>query len=128
MINMSVMKKRIRSFGYAGRGIRVVFGTEPNMKIHIVIALLVIICGFIFSISMTEWMICLLCIGLVFGMEMMNTAIENVVDLASPNLHPLAGKAKDIAAGAVLICAIVSVIVGLLIFLPKGWVMLQSLL
>jgi diacylglycerol kinase (ATP) len=114
------MKKRIKSFGYAGRGIRVVFGTEPNMKIHIVIAILVIISGFIFHINITEWIACLLCIGLVFGMEMMNTAVENVVDLASPKLHPLAGKAKDIAAGAVLICAIISVIIGLLIFIPKA--------
>jgi len=115
------MKKRIRSFGFAGKGIRSVFSTEPNMKIHITIAILVVICGFIFSINLTEWLFCLLCIGLVFGMEMMNTAIENVVDLASPKLHPLAGKAKDIAAGGVLICAIISVIIGLLIFAPKVW-------
>ena len=115
------MKKRIRSFGYAGNGIRVVFSTEPNMKIHFVVAILVVVFGFVFSISITEWIMCLLCIGLVFGMEMMNTAIENVVDLASPKLHPLAGKAKDIAAGGVLICAIISVIIGLLIFAPKVW-------
>jgi len=115
------MKKRIRSFGYAGKGIRVVFSTEPNMKIHFVVAILVVVFGFVFSISITEWIMCLLCIGLVFGMEMMNTAIENVVDLASPKLHPLAGKAKDIAAGGVLICAIISVIIGLLIFAPKVW-------
>jgi len=118
------MKKRIRSFGYAGRGIRIVFGTEANMKIHIVIAVLVIVCGLGFSISLIEWMLCLLCVGLVFSAEMMNTAIENVVDLASPNLHPLAGKAKDIASGAVLICAIISVIIGLLIFIPKVWALL----
>jgi diacylglycerol kinase (ATP) len=123
---MIPMRKRIRSFGYAGRGIRIVFGSEANMKIHITIAVLVIICGFVFSISLTEWMFCLLCIGLVFGAEMMNTAIENVVDLASPKLHPLAGRAKDIAAGAVLICAIISVIIGLLIFVPKGWIFLTA--
>jgi len=115
------MKKRIQSFGYAIRGIREVFGSEANMKIHIVITVLVIISGILFSISLTEWIFCLLCIGLVVGAEMINTAIENVVDLASPELHPLAGKAKDIAAGAVLICAVISVIVGLIIFLPKGW-------
>jgi len=120
------MKKRIRSFGYAGRGIRIVFGTEANMKIHIGIAVLVIVCGFGFSISIIEWIACLLCVGLVFCAEMMNTAIENVVDLASPNLHPLAGKAKDIAAGAVLICAIISVAVGLLIFVPKAWALLAE--
>jgi len=114
------MKKRFQSFGYAFRGIREVFSTEANMKIHIVITILVIVCGILFSISSTEWMFCLLCVGMVVGAEMMNTAIENVVDLASPEQHPLAGKAKDIAAGAVLICAIISVLIGLLIFVPKG--------
>lgn len=91
------------------------------MKIHLVITTLVVIGGVVFSISLTEWMFCLLCIGLVIGTEMINTAIENVVDLASPELHPLAGQAKDIAAGAVLICAIISVIIGLMIFAPKAW-------
>ena len=122
------MKKRIRSFVYAGRGIRLVFSSEANMKIHIVVATLVVICGFIFNINTTEWIACLLCIGLVFGAEMINTAIENVVDLASPDHHELAGKAKDIAAGAVLICAIVSIIIGILIFLPKGLQLLLSML
>ena len=115
-----VMKKRLQSFGYAFRGIREVMGSEANMQIHIAITILVIVCGIAFSISLTEWMFCLLCIGLVVGAEMMNTAIENVVDLASPEQHPLAGKAKDIAAGAVLICAIISVFIGLLIFVPIG--------
>ena len=122
------MKKRIQSFVYAGRGIRLVFSSEANMKIHIVVASLVVICGFIFQISTPEWIACLLCIGLVFGAEMINTAIEDVVDLASPDHHELAGKAKDIAAGAVLICAIVSVIIGILIFLPKGLQLLLSML
>ncbi len=118
---MGILKKRIKSFGYAVRGIRIVFGTETNMKIHLSIAILVLIAGFTFDISVTEWIFCLLCIGLVFSMEMVNTAIENLVDLVSPNHHPLAGKTKDIAAGAVLICAISSVIVGLLVFAPKIW-------
>jgi len=121
------MKKRIQSFGYAIRGIRHVFGTEANMKIHIAISVLVIICGIVFAISLSEWISCLLCIGLVVAAEMLNTAIENVVDLASPEQHPLAGKAKDIAAGAVLICAIISVIIGLLIFIPKGWNLIAPL-
>lgn len=120
------MKKRIQSFVYAARGIKVVFSSETNMQIHIVVAALVLIFGFVFKISIMEWIVCLLCIGLVFGAEMMNTAIENVVDLASPDLHPLAGKAKDIAAGAVLLCAIISVIIGLLIFEPKVWNVISS--
>jgi len=121
------MKKRIQSFGYAIKGIRHVFGTEVNMKIHIAISVLVILCGIAFSISLTEWIFCLLCIGLVVAAEMMNTAIENVVDLASPEQNPLAGKAKDIAAGAVLVCAIISVFIGLLIFIPKGWDLITHL-
>jgi diacylglycerol kinase (ATP) len=118
----AIMRKRIRSFGYAGKGIRIGFGTETNMKIHFIIAVLVIIAGLYFSISAYEWIACLLCIGLVLGMEMLNTAIESVVDLASPKLHPLAAKAKDVAAGAVLICAIIAVIIGLIIFVPKVWI------
>jgi diacylglycerol kinase len=113
------MKKRIQSFGYAFRGIKTVFLSEANMKIHSFITVLVIFCGFYFNISITEWIFCLLCVAIVTGAEMINTSIENVVDLASPELHPLAGKAKDIAAGAVLVCALISVIIGLLIFIPK---------
>lgn len=118
------MKKRIRSFAFALKGIKLVFGSEPNMKIHLIMSFLVVICGFIFTISITEWMICILCFGLVFGAEMLNTSIENVVNLVSPEHNELAGKAKDIAAGAVLICAIASAIVGLIIFVPKAWVLL----
>jgi diacylglycerol kinase len=120
------MKKRIQSFGYAGRGIKIVFGSEANMKIHIFTSVLVIIGGFALKINITEWCLCLLCVGLVVGAEMMNTAVETVVDLVSPDFHPLAGKAKDIAAGAVLICAVISIIVGLLIFIPKIYELLLA--
>ena len=125
---MGILKKRIQSFGFAGKGIGIVFGTETNMKIHIGVALLVLIFGFTFSINASEWISCLLCIGLVFTAEMVNTAIENLVNLVSPNHHPLAGKVKDIAAGAVLICAIISVIVGIIIFGPKVWNIVAPLL
>lgn len=115
------MKKQIRSFGYAFKGIKVVFGKEANMNIHLIMTTLVVICGFLFSISITEWMLCILCFGLVISLEMMNSAIENLVDLVSPNENKLAGKAKDIAAGAVLVAALCAAIVGLIIFVPKGW-------
>ena len=118
------MKKRIKSFGFAFKGIKLVFGSEANMKIHLFVSLLVVICGFIFSISSIEWMMCILCFGLVFGAEMINTSIENIVNLVSPEQNELAGKAKDIAAGAVLICAIAAAIVGLIIFVPKAWILL----
>ena len=118
------MKKRIKSFGYAGRGIGLVFSTEANMKIHLAVAVLVVMLGFYFQISLNEWIVCLLCFGFVLTAEMINTAIENIIDLVSPKQHELARNGKDIAAGAVLISAIVSAIVGLIIFLPKVWKLL----
>lgn len=120
------MKKRLRSFKYAGQGIRSVIGSEPNMRIHIVFASLVIICGFLFSLSLAEWLLCMLCIGFVMAAEMFNTAIEGLVNLVSPGQNPLAGKIKDIAAGAVLVASIISALIGLLIFVPKGWAFLLT--
>ena len=122
------MKTRIRSFGYALKGIKAVFGKEANMNIHLIMTTLVIICGFVFSISITEWMLCIGCFGLVISLEMLNSAIENLVDLVSPEKHELAGKVKDIAAGAVLVAAICAAIVGLIIFVPKGWEMLLTII
>lgn len=98
------------------------------MQIHLIVALLVVVAGLFFTISLTEWMLCLLCFGLVIGAEMMNTAIENLVDLASPQKHELAGKAKDMAAGAVLVCSIFAAAVGLIIFLPKVWMLIKVLI
>jgi diacylglycerol kinase len=98
-----------------------VIKSEKNMQIHLVVAVLVVLAGWFFNITTTEWMLCLLCFGLVFGAEMVNTSIENLVDLVSPQKHELAGKAKDIAAGAVLISALFAAGVGLIIFIPKIW-------
>lgn len=91
------------------------------MQIHLIIALLVVVAGFVFTISLTEWMLCLLSFGLVMGAEMINTSIEQVVDLVSPTKNIIAGRAKDIAAGAVLVTAIIAAIVGIIIFVPKLW-------
>jgi len=88
------------------------------MKIHVVIGILTIGVGWFFSISTTEWCLVTLSIALVMSAEGFNTAVEHLTDLASPNYHPLAGKAKDVAAGAVLLAAIGAAIVGLFIFLP----------
>ena len=120
------MKNRIRSFGYAFKGIKAVFGNEANMNIHLIISILVIVCGFIFKISITEWMLCIICFGLVISLEMLNSAIENLVNLVSPEQNKIAGKIKDISAGAVLIAAICAAIVGLIIFVPKGWSLLLT--
>lgn len=115
------MKPLIQSFKNAFRGIFFVFRSERNMMIHLIIATLVVIFGWIFHINPAEWILCLICFALVITAEMINTALENIVDLISPERNHLAGKAKDIAAGAVLITAIIAAIIGLIIFIPKIW-------
>lgn len=112
------MRKYLRSFGYAFEGI-IAASKEQNMKSHVLSAIIVILAGYFTGLSRIEWYIVLLLIALMLALEMINTAIERVVDLASPDIHPLAKQAKDIAAGAVLVFALFSAIIGLLIFLPK---------
>ncbi len=112
-------KNVIDSFKYAFSGLKYGFINTKNLHIDFIFILAVIICGFIFKIHFVEWSILVLCIGLVVSLELANTAIEEVVNLASPGIHPLAKVAKDVAAGAVLFSAIMSAIVGILIFLPK---------
>jgi len=73
---------------------------------------------FFFGITRTEWIVIILCIGVVIAAELFNTAIERLVDLVSPERHPIAGQVKDIAAGAVLVCAVAAAIIGIIIFLP----------
>ena len=111
-------RKFFRSFGYAVQGI-LTATKEQNLRFHLLSAVIVIVSGILTGISIIEWMILTIVMALVIGTELINTAIERVVDLASPELHPLAKDAKDIAAGAVLVFAVASVIIGLLIFLPK---------
>lgn len=108
-----------RSFYHAFAGIFATVRDERNIKIHLTVMILVIIFGVLTKISYTEWLICLLLFALVISLELVNTAIEAVVDLASPDIHPLAKKAKDCAAGAVLVSAIFAAVIGLIIFIPK---------
>lgn len=112
-------KKLINSFKFAFKGIGSSLKSERNMKIHFTMMFLVIIAGMLFNISMWEWITCFILFGLVISLEIVNTAIEIVVDIVSPKYDVRAGRAKDIVAGAVLVNAIVAAIVGLLIFLPK---------
>jgi diacylglycerol kinase (ATP) len=114
-----MLEKRIKSFGYAIQGIRVMFATQVNAQIHLTAVLVVTAAGFWFHISRLEWCLLLLTFGGVLTAEAMNTALEFLTDLVSPDHHPLAGKAKDVAAGAVLLTAIAAIGVGILIFLPK---------
>ena len=113
-------RKRLEdSFGYALEGIIQAYKGEQNLVIHTFIAILVVVFGFFLKISYVEWLVCLVLIALVIMAEFFNTAIEYVVDLASPKIHPLAKAAKDTASAGVLMMAIISAIVGLIIFLPK---------
>jgi len=115
---MSELEKRIKSFGYAFKGIASLLKKEHNAWIHCSAIVLVTCAGFYFGITPTEWCVVVLCFGLVLAAEGFNTAIERLVDLVSPDFHPVAGDVKDVAAGAVLICAIAAAIVGLIVFVP----------
>ena len=112
------VRKFFQSFRYAMEGILTAL-KEQNFKFHLVSAIIVILAGLLTGLTAVEWSIILMVIFLVIGAELINTAIERVVDLASPEFHPIAKQAKDVAAGAVLVFALASVIIGLLIFLPK---------
>ena len=115
---MNELQKRLKSFTYAWKGIGSFLRKEHNAWIHCTAIVAVTIAGFSFGISRTEWFIIILCFALVLAAEAFNTAIERLVDLVSPERHPIAGDVKDIAAGAVLICAISVAIIGLMIFIP----------
>ena len=108
-----------KSFGYAFEGIFAGIRGERNMKIHCFAAVCVIVAGVLFHISVTEWCICLVLFGLILSLELVNTAIEAVVDLVTEDKKQLAKLAKDTAAGAVLIAAVMAAMAGLLIFVPK---------
>jgi len=110
------MKSFLRSFKFACRGLQMAFADEQNLRIHAAATLTVVIAGIYFHVTAFEWCILILCIGIVLGFELMNSAIENLTDLVSPQHQPLAGKVKDISAGAVLIVSAMAVVVGLFIF------------
>ena len=115
---MNELKKRLMSFGYAFKGIGSLLKKEHNAWIHCTAIVVVTIAGFYYGITPTEWCIVLLCFGMVLAAEAFNTAIERLVNLVSPDFHPIAGDVKDVAAGAVLICAIAAALIGGIIFLP----------
>lgn len=112
-------KKLINSFKCAIQGIKQAVKTERNVKIHITIMILVIIAGIVLKINTQEWIICIILFGLVISLELVNSAIEVTVDIAMPEINEKAKVAKDVAAGAVLVSAIASAIIGLIIFIPK---------
>lgn len=113
------MSKRLASFKFAFTGLCSLFKHEHNSRLHLIAALLVIALGFILGISRTEWMILVIIIAMVLITEILNSAIESLADYISPEYNSIIKRVKDYGAAAVLISAITSVIVGLIIFLPK---------
>lgn len=111
-----------QSIKNASMGIQTTIREERNIKPQLFISFLVVVAGLFFQISRLEWLSLVICVGLVLAMEHLNTAVENVVDLAANNqYHILAKKAKDASAGAVLIVSMMSVVVGMIVFIPKLW-------
>lgn len=112
-------RRTLRSFSYAGAGLAYLLRTQPNFRVHVAATVLAIGAAIGLGTSAAETAAVLLSIGLVLVAEAMNTAVEAVVDLASPGLHPLAKTAKDVAAAGVLIAAGVAVSVGSIVFVPR---------
>jgi diacylglycerol kinase (ATP) len=114
----SLFNKYVRSFKYAFSGIVKVFLSERNFRFHSLAAILVICFGFLFNISITEWLFIATAIGMVVVAEAFNSAIEKLVDMVSPEKNENAGWVKDVAAGATLLATIIAVVIGLLVFIP----------
>ena len=116
---MTYLKERVRSIGHAARGIASLLRDEPNARIHALAAVLVVLAGIWLHVAAVEWGLLALAVTVVWAAEAMNTAVEALVDLVSPERHALAGKAKDVAAGAVLLAAFGAVVIGVLVFVPR---------
>ena len=120
------INRLFKSFKYAFEGILYTLKYEQNMLIHIMATILVVILGLIVKLSIIEWLFCILFIGIVIATELINSSIEAVVDLISPDKNSLAKVAKDTASGAVLVFALTSLVGGLIIFVPKIIILLES--
>lgn len=114
----------LKSFANAFAGMAYFFANDRNGKIHLAITLIVLAAGFAFKINATEWILILLCIALVIGFEMLNTALEKLCDMVEPNYHLTIKVIKDVSAAAVILASIISVIIGIIIFLPKALLLL----
>lgn len=119
------LQKRIKSFGYAFNGLKIMFMEEHNSRIHLVAAIIVTIIGFLLKISLTEWALLFIVIGSVFISELFNSALENLANHLSPGQSENIGKVKDLAAAAVLVSAFIAVLTGCVIFLPKLYLLIK---
>jgi diacylglycerol kinase (ATP) len=110
--------KRLKSFDYAFKGMVHAMRTQHNIWIHLLITGLLIFLGFYYNLNSIEWSLILISIGMVLGMEIINSAIEGLTDMVSPEYDHFAGKVKDMAAGGVLFAALTAAIVGVIVFYP----------
>jgi diacylglycerol kinase (ATP) len=118
--------ERIRSFGYAGRGIWLTLKSQHNAWIHVAATIVALVAGYLLGISRSEWCLIILACAAVWTAEALNTAIEHLADATTKEFHPIIGQAKDVAAGAVLITAIAAMAVGVLVFGPYLVVLVRT--
>ncbi len=116
---MGLRHPTTKSFGYAFEGVKTAFKREPNFRLHIIIALAVLTLGILLRLSLIEWLILTYTIFFVIVLELLNTAIEALVNLVSPNIQPEAKVAKDVSAAMVFVAAILAIIIGIMLFAPK---------
>ncbi len=113
---MNYFKKRTQAFGFAFSGLFAAFKSESHLKIHLLATAVVIVCGFYFKISKSEWLAIIICCGAVIAAELFNSAIEKLCDVISPQLNPKIKFIKDVSAAAVLVLSIASLCVALIVF------------
>jgi len=118
------LRKRLKSFVYAFAGLKILQREEHNFRIHLLFAILAVATGFIMKISAMEWIAIVFAIGFVFVVEIFNTAIENITDFISPDEHPSIKRIKDMSAAGVLISTVTAMVIGLIVFLPKLFLLL----
>jgi diacylglycerol kinase (ATP) len=115
----SFFKDRLKSVGFAFKGLVILVKTENSIKLQLCIAIVVTLAGVYFNISTTEWLFQIAMIGLVMSIEGLNTAVEHLADFIHPEHHQKIGLVKDVAAGAVFIASIMAVITAIIIYFPK---------
>jgi diacylglycerol kinase len=121
----NALAKFIAGFGYAFSGLWYALHTQINMPVHLVLAILAIVLGIILHISAVEFAMIFVAIASVLLAELFNTVIELCVDLISPDIHPLAKRAKDVAAGAVLLSAMLAIVIALFVYIPHLWALFR---
>ena len=117
---------RLRGFKHAFKGLVVTWREEPNTLIHVLVAMVVVAAGFYFDLNRQEWILIVLCIGLVWSAEIFNTAIENLCDAVTLEQNERIGKAKDVSAAGVLLVSITSGIIGFMVFADKVWLWINA--